>query len=95
MNYEALGRYTAAKRTALESYANRSKALFDLKRWADSASAMTSHELVTLDTDTGARLLTKVAIYNDAFNAALIDANSVHDAASEARLDVRVGHFTP
>ena len=94
MNYEALGRYTVAKRNALESHANRNKALFDLKRWVDSASGNNTNELVIIDTHIGAGLLTKVAIYDDAFNAAVIEANAVHDAASEPRLNARVSLFT-
>ncbi len=91
MNYEALGRYTTAKEQAHAACQKRNNALFALKRWADSAS--NSDQLVALDGSIGSQLLRDALRANEEFDAAVIAANSVADAADRSLIDVRAGYF--
>lgn len=91
MNYEAIGRYTTAKEQVHAACKTRNNALFALKRWAESAS--NSDQLVALDSSIGTQLLRDALRANAEFDAAVIAANSVADAAERSLIEVRAGYF--
>ena len=90
MNYEALGRYTAAKQTAVDALRARNQTLLAVRRWAEPA---TSDQGIVMAFEPVQRLLAKARAADDAWHAAVLDANAVAELANQPRLHTQLSTF--
>ncbi len=90
MNYEALGRYTAAKQNAVDALRERNHVLLAVRRWAEPG---TSDKGIVLQFEPLERLLVKARAADDAWGAAVMDANAVAELAGQPRLHTQLSTF--
>jgi hypothetical protein len=88
MDYEALGRYTAAKETAIKAARERNRALADLSRLIGSCIGNEGSGMLAARYDAvrARDLLDAAGLADGVLTRALAEANAVHAAAGKPAL---------
>ena len=92
--FNTIGRYTAAKEIAESAWLQRSNAISELTRWAESSNSYGTKTIHLIDTAHAATLLAAIEKANTQLTQALTDCNHYAQLCDRPTLHTRASGYS-